>query len=126
MKRIKDRNDLFAIPHPFSIANDAYNCLLEDKISQSIIISGESGAGKTESSKQVLKYLTYLSYFQKGYKKKKKKMIPNECDKIEIDNMKYVDNNLKYMDDTLLYNYKRCGYTTSDNNSPQIKITLTI
>ncbi|SOV80329.1 myosin F, putative [Plasmodium reichenowi] len=119
MKRIKDRNDLFAIPHPFSIANDAYNCLLEDKISQSIIISGESGAGKTESSKQVLKYLTYLSYFQKGYKKKKKKMIPNECDKIEIDNMKYVDNNLKYMDDTLLYNYKRCGYTTSDNNSPQ-------
>ncbi|SPJ11121.1 myosin F, putative [Plasmodium sp. DRC-Itaito] len=119
MKRIKERNDLFAIPHPFSIANDAYNCLLEDKISQSIIISGESGAGKTESSKQVLKYLTYLSYFQKGYKRKKKKIIPNECDKIESDNMKYVDNNIKYMDDTLLYNYKRTGYTTSDNNSLQ-------
>ncbi|KYN99040.1 putative myosin F [Plasmodium gaboni] len=119
MKKIKERNDLFAIPHPFSIANDAYNCLIEDKISQSIIISGESGAGKTESSKQVLKYLTYLSYFQKGYKKRKKKIIPNECANTECDNMKYVDNNMKYMDDTFLCNDKRTGYTTSDNNSPQ-------
>ncbi|EUD67251.1 hypothetical protein C922_02401 [Plasmodium inui San Antonio 1] len=61
MRKIKNENNLFAVPHPFSIANDAYNCMVKDKVSQSIIISGESGAGKTESSKQVLRYLTYLS-----------------------------------------------------------------
>ncbi|OTN64816.1 putative Myosin heavy chain subunit [Plasmodium knowlesi] len=61
MKKIKNENNMFALPHPFSIANDAYNCMVKDKVSQSIIISGESGAGKTESSKQVLRYLTYLS-----------------------------------------------------------------
>ncbi|KMZ86543.1 myosin heavy chain subunit [Plasmodium vivax Brazil I] len=61
MRKIKNENNLFAVPHPFSIANDAYNCMVKDKVSQSIIISGESGAGKTESSKQVLRYLTFLS-----------------------------------------------------------------
>ncbi|ANQ08358.1 Uncharacterized protein PCOAH_00027400 [Plasmodium coatneyi] len=61
MRKIKNENNMFAVPHPFSIANDAYNCMVKDKVSQSIIISGESGAGKTESSKQVLRYLTYLS-----------------------------------------------------------------
>ncbi|KJP90293.1 hypothetical protein AK88_00141 [Plasmodium fragile] len=61
MRKIKNENNMFAVPHPFSIANDAYNCMVKDKVSQSIIISGESGAGKTESCKQVLRYLTYLS-----------------------------------------------------------------
>ncbi|CRG96455.1 myosin F, putative [Plasmodium gallinaceum] len=73
MNKVKEENNLFAIPHPFSIANDAYNCLIKDKVSQSIIISGESGAGKTESSKQVLKYLTYLSFCHKEKKKNHEK-----------------------------------------------------
>ncbi|WBY57188.1 myosin K [Plasmodium yoelii yoelii] len=70
MNKVRNENNLFSIPHPFSIANDAYNCLMKDQISQSIIISGESGSGKTESSKQVLKYLTYLSSCNKDVRKK--------------------------------------------------------
>jgi myosin heavy subunit len=44
--------------------------LLETKNSQSIVISGESGSGKTESAKQAMNCITY--YFGKGNKSDKK------------------------------------------------------
>ncbi|OII71993.1 myosin, partial [Cryptosporidium ubiquitum] len=52
-------------PHPFAIAEWTYRRMLKDNRSQSIIISGESGAGKTETSKHVLKYLSYVSNRQR-------------------------------------------------------------
>ncbi len=48
-------------PHIFAIADDAYNSMLADKMNQSVIISGESGAGKTESTKFLLHQLMKLS-----------------------------------------------------------------
>jgi len=48
-------------PHIYSIAKAAYENMIRDHKSQSIIISGESGAGKTEATKAVLKYLTSVS-----------------------------------------------------------------
>eukprot|EP00921_Rhytidocystis_pertsovi_P008683 GHVQ01014142.1.p1 GENE.GHVQ01014142.1~~GHVQ01014142.1.p1 ORF type:complete len:2082 (+),score=147.98 GHVQ01014142.1:382-6627(+) len=48
-------------PHPFAIAENAYNRLIAENISQSVIISGESGSGKTESCKHVIKYLAAVS-----------------------------------------------------------------
>ena len=39
-------------------ADKAYRDMKVNKMSQSIIVSGESGAGKTESTKYILKYLT--------------------------------------------------------------------
>ncbi len=48
-------------PHIFAIADDAYSSMLADKTNQSVIISGESGAGKTESTKFLLHQLMKLS-----------------------------------------------------------------
>lgn len=41
-----------------AVADKAYRDMKVLKESQSIIVSGESGAGKTESTKYILKYLT--------------------------------------------------------------------
>jgi len=44
-------------PHLFMVAEEAYQDLVIDKQSQSIIVTGESGAGKTEATKVILSYL---------------------------------------------------------------------
>ncbi|CAN6199442.1 unnamed protein product [Urochloa humidicola] len=47
-------------PHVYAVADLAFNEMLRDGINQSIIISGESGAGKTETAKIAMQYLATL------------------------------------------------------------------
>ncbi|XP_042491849.1 myosin-6-like [Macadamia integrifolia] len=47
-------------PHPFAVADAAYRQMINEGISQSILVSGESGAGKTESTKMLMRYLAYM------------------------------------------------------------------
>lgn len=51
-------------PHIFAIADTAYHCMLKERRNQCVVISGESGSGKTESTNFLLHHLTALS--QKG------------------------------------------------------------
>ncbi|CAK4785130.1 unnamed protein product [Aphanomyces euteiches] len=53
-------------PHPYHIAENAYRQMRSVKQNQSIIISGESGSGKTETSKIILDYLTDRSGFKES------------------------------------------------------------
>ncbi|XP_060997076.1 unconventional myosin-XV [Dama dama] len=48
-------------PHLFAIANLAFAKMLDAKQNQCIIISGESGSGKTEATKLILRYLAAMS-----------------------------------------------------------------
>ena len=49
-------------PHVFGIADDAFRQMnANNGVSQSAIISGESGAGKTEATKLFLRYITECS-----------------------------------------------------------------
>jgi len=47
-------------PHIYAISGIAYKQLIENKKNQAIVISGESGSGKTEETKYAMKFLTTL------------------------------------------------------------------
>ena len=48
-------------PHVFALAEDTYRTLLTERENQCVIISGESGAGKTEASKKIMQYIAAVS-----------------------------------------------------------------
>lgn len=48
-------------PHIFAITAMAFRQMVGNKKKQAIVISGESGAGKTESAKCAMKFLTSIS-----------------------------------------------------------------
>lgn len=50
----KKRGDLE--PHLFAIAEDAYRCMVTENRNQTIVVSGESGSGKTVSAKYIMRY----------------------------------------------------------------------
>ncbi|KAL0330634.1 UNVERIFIED_CONTAM: protein OPAQUE1, partial [Sesamum angustifolium] len=47
-------------PHVFAVADASYRAMMSEGCSQSILVSGESGAGKTETTKLIMQYLTYV------------------------------------------------------------------
>jgi myosin heavy subunit len=55
-----------ADPHPFGIASHAFQTLNKSKSAQSIVVSGESGAGKTETAKFVMRFLSTIGRSANG------------------------------------------------------------
>eukprot|EP01084_Bolivina_argentea_P118792 210706_1 len=53
-------------PHPYGVSARAYMRLVQRKKNQSIIVCGESGAGKTETTKKLLKYLAVTAATRKN------------------------------------------------------------
>uniref|UniRef100_A0A8C0M8C8 Myosin heavy chain 3 n=1 Tax=Canis lupus familiaris TaxID=9615 RepID=A0A8C0M8C8_CANLF len=63
-----------APPHIFSISDNAYQFMLTDRENQSILITGESGAGKTVNTKRVIQYFATIAATGDLAKKKDSKM----------------------------------------------------
>ena len=61
INQYKDKKIGEAPPHIFAIADNAYYFMKRGQRDQCCIISGESGAGKTESTKLILQFLAAVS-----------------------------------------------------------------
>ncbi|XP_040002288.1 myosin-9-like isoform X3 [Xiphias gladius] len=48
-------------PHIYAITDNAYRSMMQDREDQSILCTGESGAGKTENTKKVIQYLAHVA-----------------------------------------------------------------
>ncbi|XP_044138322.1 myosin-10-like isoform X3 [Bufo gargarizans] len=66
MYRGKKRHEM--PPHIYAISETAYRSMLQDREDQSILCTGESGAGKTENTKKVIQYLAHVASSHKGRK----------------------------------------------------------
>ena len=54
-------------PHLFAIAEEAYRCMINERQNQSIVVSGESGAGKTVSAKYIMRYFASVETDEKKH-----------------------------------------------------------
>uniref|UniRef100_A0A665VDR7 Myosin, heavy chain 14, non-muscle n=1 Tax=Echeneis naucrates TaxID=173247 RepID=A0A665VDR7_ECHNA len=64
MYRGKKRHEM--PPHIYAISEAAYRSMLQDREDQSILCTGESGAGKTENTKKVIQYLAHVASSHKS------------------------------------------------------------
>lgn len=73
-------------PHVWALAAYAYRLLFECEKNQALVISGESGAGKTENTKYAMKFLTGLGKMEKRKSMVRKSLIGmGELDKESIE-----------------------------------------
>ena len=56
-------------PHLYLVADTAYASMMRDRENQSMLITGESGAGKTENTKKVIQYFAFVATAISGKKK---------------------------------------------------------
>ncbi|KAJ5794925.1 hypothetical protein N7457_001524 [Penicillium paradoxum] len=61
IKMYKGRGREETRPHIFAMADEAFRNLVEEGKNQSILVTGESGAGKTENTKKVIQYLAAVA-----------------------------------------------------------------
>ncbi|KAH1011643.1 hypothetical protein HUJ04_000967 [Dendroctonus ponderosae] len=71
-----ERKNFFEVaPHVFAVTDTAYRSLREENREQCILISGESGSGKTEASKKVLQYISEVTERKGDIEKVKNKLL---------------------------------------------------
>ncbi|XP_037094410.1 unconventional myosin-XV-like isoform X2 [Pollicipes pollicipes] len=61
VKRYEDQILGSLPPHIFAIASSAYSRMTKEREQQTVVISGESGAGKTEATKLIMQYLAAVN-----------------------------------------------------------------
>lgn len=80
-------------PHPYSLIDDAYTSMITYHENQCIIISGESGSGKTETAKIILNYISSITGKGTGVQVVKDRMLSSNPILESFGNAKTVNNN---------------------------------
>ncbi|XP_076852214.1 uncharacterized protein myh11b isoform X2 [Brachyhypopomus gauderio] len=55
-------------PHVYAVTDNAYRSMMQEREDQSVLCTGESGAGKTENTKKVIQYLAVVASSHKSKK----------------------------------------------------------
>uniref|UniRef100_A0A672GL66 Myosin-9 n=1 Tax=Salarias fasciatus TaxID=181472 RepID=A0A672GL66_SALFA len=74
-------------PHIYAITDTAYRSMMQDREDQSILCTGESGAGKTENTKKVIQYLAHVA---SSFKSKKDQAAPRSNGFVRILKGKFI------------------------------------
>ena len=80
-------------PHPYAVTDEAYSALLSHHENQCIIISGESGSGKTETSKIIMQYVSSVSGRGTEVQRVKDRMLSSNPILEGFGNAKTINNN---------------------------------
>jgi len=96
-------------PHVYALAEDTYRALMGDREDQCVIISGESGAGKTEASKKIMQYIAAVTGGSSEIERVKEQILKSNPVLEAFGNAKTVRNNNssrfgKYME--MFFDYK--------------------
>lgn len=97
-------------PHIFAVAESSYRAMIDDRMNQSILITGESGAGKTENTKKVIRYITAVAC---------KRNKPNAAGKTKKENDDFLhalENNIM-LSNTILEAFGNARTVKNDNSS---------
>uniref|UniRef100_A0A1A9ZS32 Myosin motor domain-containing protein n=1 Tax=Glossina pallidipes TaxID=7398 RepID=A0A1A9ZS32_GLOPL len=75
IKEYKNKHFYEIPPHIFAVTDNAFRSLIQENRGQCVLISGESGSGKTEASKKVLQYIAACSGHQRTVEGVKDKLL---------------------------------------------------
>ncbi|KAG9415669.1 hypothetical protein AC1031_000051 [Aphanomyces cochlioides] len=93
MKYYAHKQRIDVVPHVYATAEETYRTMVRDEENQCVIISGESGAGKTEASKQIQNYIAGISGSGEGVDKVKRTFLESNPLLEAFGNAKTVRNN---------------------------------
>lgn len=75
VKAYENKHFFETAPHIFALTDTAYRSLKEENREQCLLISGESGSGKTEASKKILQYIAEITDRRGDVEKVKDKLL---------------------------------------------------
>eukprot|EP00457_Paulinella_chromatophora_P001519 gb/GEZN01001521.1/.p1 GENE.gb/GEZN01001521.1/~~gb/GEZN01001521.1/.p1 ORF type:complete len:954 (-),score=161.87 gb/GEZN01001521.1/:137-2947(-) len=93
LEKYKGKNFHQNTPHVYAVAESAYRRMVRDLTKECVIISGESGAGKTEASKKVMEYIAAISGKAKEVQTVKEKLLESNPFLEAFGNAKTIRNN---------------------------------
>lgn len=93
IREYRGKNYFELSPHVYSLADNAYRSMTSHHTNQSIIITGESGSGKTESSKIIMQYISAVSGKGSEVQRVKERMLASNPVLEAFGNAKTVNNN---------------------------------